>query len=427
MAVRHIRNYFEVKPMLKALVVDDEYLVRMGITQTIDWAEYNVEIIGEASNGEEGLELALQHRPDVIITDIRMPYMNGLELIEKIREQDMLVGIVVLSGYDEFQYAQAALRYGASTYLLKPINIEELANTVRSVGDEILGKKQLSKRYSQLNEEMASISKQFWQDLLHDQLHDEEFISNKIKLLELQLEPGKAILPLSITFPPDNGLQGNTVGKALEDAAATILEAHSFEQLCLFRDSHLEWVMILRTGEPELAGDSARKLGKQLSEWSQQHFGQALSVGIGKPAGEWNGIVDSYRQAVLAAQRALSGIERVLYAEEEAGARCRREIRDALAFIREHYAGNITVEMVAAAVFVSPTHLMHLFRKDLNKTFYECLTEYRIEEAKRMLRNPKYRVYEVGNQVGFTDSKYFSQIFKKMTGIPPSEYAKTYG
>lgn len=117
----------------------------------------------------------------------------------------------------------------------------------------------------------------------------------------------------------------------------------------------------------------------------------------------------------------------MLYAEEEAGARCRREIRDALAFIREHYAGNITVEMVAAAVFVSPTHLMHLFRKDLNKTFYECLTEYRIEEAKRMLRNPKYRVYEVGNQVGFTDSKYFSQIFKKMTGIPPSEYAKTYG
>lgn len=69
--------------MLKALVVDDEYLVRMGITQTIDWAEYNVEIIGEASNGEEGLELALLHRPDVIITDIRMPYMNGLELIEK--------------------------------------------------------------------------------------------------------------------------------------------------------------------------------------------------------------------------------------------------------------------------------------------------------------------------------------------------------
>lgn len=126
--------------MLKALIVDDEYLVRMGITQTIDWAEYNVEIIGEASNGEEGLELALQHRPDVIITDIRMPYMNGLELIEKIREQDMLVGIVVLSGYDEFQYAQAALRYGASTYLLKPINIEELADTVRSVGDEILGK-----------------------------------------------------------------------------------------------------------------------------------------------------------------------------------------------------------------------------------------------------------------------------------------------
>ncbi|MEK3877682.1 response regulator [Paenibacillus sp. FSL M7-0420] len=414
--------------MLKALVVDDEYLVRMGITQTIDWAEYGVEIIGEASNGEEGLALALQHRPDVIITDIRMPFMNGLELIEKIREQDMLVGIVVLSGYDEFQYAQAALRYGASTYLLKPINIEELADTVRCVGDEILEKKLHSKRYSQLNGEIASISKQFWQDLLHGQLDDEEFVAGKLKLLSLQLEPGEAILPLSLAFPPDNGLESSAEGtRALEDAAAALMEAHSLEQLCLFRDSHLEWVMVIRTRELTHAIDYARSLGKQLSEWSQQHFGQPLSIGIGKPTEDWYRIADSYRQAVLAAQRALTGVERVLYAGEEAGARCRREIREALAFIREHYAGNITVERVASAVFVSPTHLMHLFRKDLNKTFYECLTEYRIEEAKRMLRNPMYRVYEVGNQVGFTDSKYFSQIFKKMTGIPPSEYAKTYG
>lgn len=414
--------------MLKALVVDDEYLVRMGITQTIDWAEYGVEIIGEASNGEEGLELALQHRPDVIITDIRMPFMNGLELIEQIRGQDMLVGIVVLSGYDEFQYAQAALRYGASTYLLKPINIEELADTVRSVGTEILEKKLHSRRYSQLNGEMASISKQFWQDLLHGQLQDEAFVAGKLKLLNLELAPGEAVMPLSLAFPPDNGMDRTAEATgALEDAAADFVEAHSLEQLCLFRDSHLEWVMVLRTRDILTAGDAARSLGKQLSEWSQQHFGQPLSIGIGKPEGDWHRIADSYRQAVLAAQRALTGVERVLYAEEEAGMRCRREIREALAFIREHYAGNITVERVASAVFVSPTHLMHLFRKDLNKTFYECLTEYRIEEAKRMLRNPMYRVYEVGNQVGFTDSKYFSQIFKKMTGIPPSEYAKTYG
>lgn len=306
--------------MLKALVVDDEYLVRMGITQTIDWAVYGVEIIGEASNGEEGLELALQHRPDVIITDIRMPFMNGLELIEQIREQDMLVGIVVLSGYDEFQYAQAALRYGASTYLLKPINIEELADTVRCVGTKILEKKLHSKRYSQLNGEIASISKQFWQDLLHGQLQDEAFVAGKLKLLNLELAPGEAVMPLSLAFPPDNGMERTAEATgALEDAAADFVEAHSLEQLCLFRDSHLEWVMVLRTRDINTAGDAARSLGKQLSEWSQQHFGQPLSIGIGKPEGDWHRIADSYRQAVLAAQRALTGVERVLYAEEEAG------------------------------------------------------------------------------------------------------------
>ncbi|MDQ0091321.1 two-component system response regulator YesN [Paenibacillus anaericanus] len=414
--------------MLKALVVDDEYLVRMGITQTIDWAEYNVEIVGEASNGEEGLELALLHRPDVIITDIRMPFMNGLEFIEKIRVTDPLVGIVVLSGYDEFQYAQAAIRYGASTYLLKPINIEELAATVRNIGNEILEKKKHHQHYAQLRGEISSISKQFWQDLLHGQLQGANIIAEKTNLLDLQLEPGDVVIPLAIALSPSNLPPEVPIWIALLEAAVTeLLEGHSFDLLSLFHDSNLQSVIVVRTRETEEAITATRKLGKQLCEWSMQSLGQSLSVGIGKPANNWHDLEGSYRQAVLAAQRASSSFERVLYADEDAGARCRREIREALAFIREHYAENITVDMVATAVFVSPTHLMHLFRKDLNKTFYECLTEYRIEEAKRMLRNPMYRVYEVGNQVGFTDSKYFSQIFKKMTGIPPSEYAKTYG
>jgi two-component system, response regulator YesN len=414
--------------MLKALVVDDEYLVRMGIVQTIDWSEYNVEIVGEASNGEEGLELALLHHPDVIITDIRMPYMNGLEFIEKIREKDPLVGIVVLSGYDEFQYAQAAIRYGASTYLLKPINIEELAATVRGIGNEVLEKKLHSQRYAQLSKEINSISKQFWHDILHGQLRGESIIAEKAILLELQLEPDDAIIPLTIAIPPDNQLSEAPIEiSTLESVTISFLQEYSFELLNLFYDNNLHWVIVIHAKEMEHIVTAARKLGQQFFQWSMQHIGQNVSIGIGQPAHHWNDLEGSYRQSVLAAQRASSSIERVLYGDEDAGARCRREIREALAYIREHYSENITVEMVANAVFVSPTHLMHLFRKELNKTFYECLTEYRIEEAKRILRNPMYRVYEVGNQVGFTDSKYFSQIFKKMTGMPPSEYAKTYG
>lgn len=414
--------------MLKALVVDDEYLVRMGITQTIDWADYNVEIVGEASNGEEGLELAHLYQPDVIITDVRMPYMNGLEFIEKIRESDPLVGIVVLSGYDEFQYAQAALRYGASTYLLKPINIEELAATVQSVGNEIIEKKLRARRFMQLSKEMDSIAKQFWQDLLHGQLTGESIIAEKAALLDLQLEPGDAIFPLTIAISPDNQRSEASIElSALESAAASVLREHSFELLSLFYEHNLRWVIVIRGKEREDTAAFVRKAGQQLYEWSVQHIGQSVSIGIGQPTSRWAELEGAYRQSMVAAQRASSGIERVLYGDEDAGARCRREIREALAYIREHYSENITVEMVANAVFVSPTHLMHLFRKELDKTFYECLTEYRIEEAKRILRNPMYRVYEVGNQVGFTDSKYFSQIFKKMTGMPPSEYAKIYG
>jgi len=414
--------------MLKALVVDDEYLVRMGIRETIDWASHGIEIVGEADNGADGLTLAMQYEPDVIVTDIRMPYMNGIEFIEKIKEYRLNAGIIVLSGYDEFQYAQAAIRHGASSYLLKPVDTDELAASVRAIGLEAQARLRDRDYYGQLKGELPAISRQFWLDLLHGRIRQEEEIASKRRLLGLEEQSEYAIAV--VLKPKDRTASPSASGSALveETVVDAELKAHSLQAEAIVPSGPGQWTVVLAaSGEwTEMLG-RIRAFGYGLTSRAKQAGEPELAIGIGKPAETSGQLNVSYGSAVEAVQRAASSVGGVWYAEDVGEMATRREIRGALAYIRRHYADSITVEKVAAEVFVSPTHLMHLFRKELNKTFYECLTECRIEEAKLMLRDPRYRVYEVSDRVGFGDAKYFSQIFKKMTGMTPSEYARTEG
>lgn len=122
---------------IKVLIVDDEYYVREGLQTTIDWHKYRLEVIGEAEDGELGLEMAVALKPDIIITDMDMPFMDGLGFLEQIRNRGMKAKAIVLSGYDDFQYAQGSIRFGVSDYLVKPIENEKFIASVNRIADEI--------------------------------------------------------------------------------------------------------------------------------------------------------------------------------------------------------------------------------------------------------------------------------------------------
>ena len=111
--------------LYKIIIVDDEEEIRLGIIKKIDWKSYGFQIIGEAENGQEALEKAEKLQPDIIMTDIRMPFMDGLELGKKLSEVMPSSKIIVFSGCDDFEYAQKALRLNVIEYLLKPINSVE--------------------------------------------------------------------------------------------------------------------------------------------------------------------------------------------------------------------------------------------------------------------------------------------------------------
>ncbi|MGE4454410.1 MAG: response regulator [Sphaerochaeta sp.] len=119
------------------VLVDDESAVREGIRSRTPWERYNFTVVGEAGNGIEALELVEELHPDVVITDIRMPYLDGMELIKKIRQAHPATTMVILSGYDEFTYAQQAMHYDVSEYVLKPVSVDDLCRLLERLGSRL--------------------------------------------------------------------------------------------------------------------------------------------------------------------------------------------------------------------------------------------------------------------------------------------------
>ncbi|HWP51201.1 MAG TPA: response regulator, partial [Clostridia bacterium] len=119
--------------MLKIVVVEDEELVRRGIVLAVDWATLGCAIVGEATNGEDGIKEIERFNPDIIITDIKMPKMDGIEMVRLLRERGNMAHVIILTAYGSFSYAQSAIKLGAADYLLKPFHDGDLEQAIKKV------------------------------------------------------------------------------------------------------------------------------------------------------------------------------------------------------------------------------------------------------------------------------------------------------
>lgn len=137
--------------MLKVFLVEDEFIIRNAIKKTVNWNEEGFELVGEAGDGERAYPMILTSRPDILITDIRMPFMDGLELSRLVRKNLPEIKILILSGYDDFTYAKEAISIGVTDYLLKPVSGQKLLETLKEVASEIL-KEQSRQDYREIYE-----------------------------------------------------------------------------------------------------------------------------------------------------------------------------------------------------------------------------------------------------------------------------------
>lgn len=152
--------------MLKVLIADDEKAIRESISQCINWKELGLQLLGTYANGVELYDAILNESPDIVLTDIKMPGMNGLELIEKISHTALDIQFIVLSGYGEFEYAQTSMRYGVRHYLLKPCNVEQLQTALKEAASLCCQKRAMH----QVSEQQKQITHSLQESIIIDLL-----------------------------------------------------------------------------------------------------------------------------------------------------------------------------------------------------------------------------------------------------------------
>ncbi|GAB2539642.1 response regulator transcription factor [Gracilibacillus alcaliphilus] len=159
--------------MLKVMFIDDEPLIRDGMALLIDWEDYGYQVVGSADNGKNGLEKLRLLRPDLVFVDIRMPGLSGIEMIKQAKAEGLHSKYIILSGYSDFAYAQQAIRLGMESYLLKPVDEEELIPLIQQVRQKCLDETQ--EKYYLSNYKLMQ-EKQQWQNLLNGTIQDEAWI-----------------------------------------------------------------------------------------------------------------------------------------------------------------------------------------------------------------------------------------------------------
>jgi len=153
---------------LRLLIAEDELWLRKRLVSTIDWSSYGISEVYEAEDGGEALEIALKEKPDIVITDIRMPELSGIDLMKKLNENSIFSKMIVVSGYDDFEYAQGALRMGAINYLLKPVDEEELLDSVKRCVEELKKEKNKETVFDKQSAASEMLMEHIYEDLIFE-------------------------------------------------------------------------------------------------------------------------------------------------------------------------------------------------------------------------------------------------------------------
>jgi len=278
--------------MYNVLIVDDEENIREGLIKIIHWEDYGFEICGEAENGYKALQMIEKHRPTIVLTDIRMPEMNGIELLQNIQKTSAKTRTVVISGYDDFDYVRNAMRYGAINYLLKPIDIDELTNTIVEVTNLIDSDAlDLMRKHETL--ELLKINT--LNRILKDQISVKE-MREKQELLGLDLHCDQmciAIVKTDFSSDEENKmLRLFAVQNICEETVSQYYQCH------IFPDHYNNIVILFYKKNGELSIDTIKRALNECVHNVQSFVNERATIYHGAPIDSHRLLPDSYRHAL---------------------------------------------------------------------------------------------------------------------------------
>ncbi len=392
----------------KVLIADDEPIIREGIHMAVDWASLDMEVAAEAEDGEEALELAVQHQVDIMLVDLNMPIMDGISLMKHIRAELPACKLIIITGHDEFQYAKEAIRLNVDEYLLKPANPRQLHKVLdgarRDLEAASRARAHLLMASNQIKRNFSLLRERFCLEWIEGRMSEKEIVE---QLEFLQLPPAcpawigavrwsDAALERTLTKEQDRQLYWfaieNIVGEWLEGRRHII-----------FRDpAGLIAVVLWDDADERLFAEIARSIAKWLKLSVTQSF---LAVHNGLEH-----VPDTYRQAK---------------SEVYKDAQLSPLVRRARLYILTHYTvRGLTLEQVAESLNASPIHLSRTLKSELGVSFSQLLTDIRMKKAVELLNSTDLSILEISERLGYDTQHYFSTVFKKAIGISPNQYRR---
>ncbi len=524
--------------MLKVFLVEDECLVREGLRDNIPWKELGYEFVGEAADGEMAVPMIRKTKPDLLITDIKMPFMDGLDLSRLVAKELPNTKIIIVSGYDDFEYARKAIELGVEQYLLKPITKAALTETLKNVKEK-LDREQEQRDYLEMFTNESQEYEQFARRKFFEHMVDGSMSVNEIydKAEELGLSVASSAYNIVLFMLNPEVIAGEYSEAAASRMDELFLEMSQNDSYLLFRWNMMSYAILVKSDAEnvksvteecvELIRRKCEELGSGM-DWyvaagtpverlsalpqcfkdanrilSFRHMSpkehilgntvnvgdelmniSSLDVGMVDPmiirsflqtglAEEIDSFVEGYfsniesaansmmfRQYMLLSVRfnaaimvgefghdkdefmsklpvldpemnleeTKSYVKKVLdmaiaLRDIESQSRYHSMMKTALEFIALNYADDsLSLNHVAKAVNVSANYFSAVFSQEMGMTFIEYLTDYRMNMAKKLLRQTAMRSGEIAGEVGYRDPRYFSFLFKKTVGCTPRDY-----
>lgn len=500
--------------MLKLLIADDERIIRETISTIIDWKKYDIEVIGLCKNGIEAYDMILDESPDIVLTDIRMPGMSGLDLIRKVHQTDTPIQFIILSGYGEFEYAKEAMHYGVKQYLLKPCNEAQILECVlecKKDHDQMMRERtMLQKQFSLYDGMLHNVFASVLNDCLNEKQSLDEIILRYeqyvdfhttgyhlffVYYLEFESLPeflqhlkiyvekempqvifyGIYVKNTFLLFLQNHSgfcdslqyflktvrLSGQDITLETQDvnypSLKSLLEDNTerimrFSMIYYINHFHVTTIcnydrviyqiqqlyLQLRDGKSEhtdqiteiLRGTDSTDFLKQLA--SNLFLKMSSNSQMLSPVGlaEWltemekEEDLDNLKEMVVNKFTELASIQ-------ETEASISPMISQIYSYVDSHLEdSSLTLKQIAEThLFMNVDYVSKKFYKETGQKFSQYLTAMRIARAKQLIaQNPEESVKNIAEQVGCGNNpQYFSQLFKKQTGITPTDYISSLG
>ena len=396
---------------MRVLIAEDEYITRNFLSSIINWEEHDMTLVSLAKDGLEALNIIKKENIDIVITDLKMPKMDGNTLIKNLKEIKFKGKIIVLSNYDDFRSVKEAMKNGAYEYILKvTISKNELLEILEKARAELINSNKLIKGNNivEISSEKLKVN-----EYLEMYLKGEVNITIDSNLEQKYLNNFNFLYLRAVTTDVENSEKEKKLNSFISNVINSCALDVNSKLMSLIHIRRNEFGIIIKTDNKIddinlLAGNITRNVKQYLNiKFEKVIYKQCKEIK------ECLALIENERQ-------------KSNYQINSKVIGCRREIKKLIEYINNNLEKKLNLEILAKVVNMNESYLSRIFKDELGMTISDYIKNTRLEKAKELLKDKDMRIKDVSISVGIQDQLYFSRLFTKFFNMTPSEYRERY-